>query len=78
MMAVQLGSSDLKGVISSRGLLGFDTDFVPGEPNEIMYLKQANHYIKKCQYEQALKYIEKSLQYNPESEVQKWKGKGIV
>jgi hypothetical protein len=40
-----------------------------GEPNELMYLKQANHYIKKSQYEQALKYIEKSLQYNPQSEV---------
>ena len=69
MMSVQLGGTDLKGMIGTRGLLGFDSEFVPGEPNELMYLKQAKHYIKKCQYEQALKYIERSLQYNPQSEV---------
>jgi hypothetical protein len=69
MMSVQMGGTDLKGMISQRSILGEENERLPGEPDEMMYLKQANHYIGKCKYEEALKYVRKSLQYNSQSKV---------
>ena len=69
MMAVELGGTDLKGMINHRSILGVDSILMPGEPNELMYLKQAQHYMKKSKFQEALIYIKRALEYNPESSV---------
>ena len=69
MMSVQLGGSDLKGMISTQSILGADSVQLPGEPNELMYMKQAQHYITKCKFKEALIYIKRALEYNPNSAV---------
>ena len=56
---------DLAGLIKQKGLEEYQ--FKPGEPNDLMYLRQAENLIKKGNPQQALKYLIKSLKMNPES-----------
>ena len=56
---------DLAGLIKAKGLEEYQ--FKPGEPNDLMYLRQAENLIKKGNPQQALKYLIKSLKMNPES-----------
>ena len=59
---------DLVGLIRSKNLEGEST-FKPGEPNDVMYLRQAENFLKKGNCGQALNYLIKSLTMNPESKV---------
>ena len=46
-----------------------EATFKPGEPNDVMYLRQAENFLKKGNCAQALNYLIKSLTMNPESKV---------
>ena len=37
----------------------------PGEPNDMMYVKFADQFLAKAQYDNALFYIEQALAMNP-------------
>ena len=37
----------------------------PGEPNDMMYVKFADQFLAKAQYENAMFYIEQALAMNP-------------
>ena len=37
----------------------------PGEPNDMMYVKFADQFLGKAQYENALFYIDQALTMNP-------------
>ena len=41
----------------------------PGAPNDEMYLRQAEHLMKRGAYEPALVYLHQSLSMNPQSKV---------
>ena len=59
---------DLVGLIRSKNMEG-EATFKPGEPNDVMYLRQAENFLKKGNCAQALNYLIKSLTMNPESKV---------
>ena len=63
-------TSDLKGVMKEQGLKNSaNNDFNPGEPNNEMYLRQAEHLMKRGAYNPALVYLHQSLQMKPDSKV---------
>ena len=71
-ISVQLGGPevDLKEAIDQSGLLLFNASAdLAGAPNELMYLKQGEHLMKKGVYEPALIYLNQALVLNPESKV---------
>ncbi len=72
-VAVQMGAAaDLKNVISKSGM---KTNFLaspgtgPGEPNDEMYLKQAEHLMKRSIYPAAVAYLDQAIHLNPHSKV---------
>ena len=44
-------------------------DWVPGDPNDEMYLRQAEHLMKRGALQAAIIYLHQSLTMNPESKV---------
>ncbi len=71
-ISVQLGGpeADLKNEIDKSGLAHFNSyDAQPGSPTESMYLKQAEHLMKKGVTNAALGYLKQALTMNPESKV---------
>jgi len=70
-ISVQLGGpeADLKNEIDKSGLANFSSEAVPGAPTESMYLKQAEHLMKKGVTNAALGYLQQALTMNPESKV---------
>ena len=44
-------------------------DLVPGDPNDEMYLRQAEHLMKRGALQAAIIYLHQSLTMNPESKV---------
>jgi len=71
MVAVELGASaDLKAVIAKTGMKNAVTSSnvaQPGEPNDAMYLKQAEHLMKRSIFSSALMYLNLALAMNPTS-----------
>lgn len=71
LVAVQtMGSQsfvDLKSLIGSAGLRRGDGELErhPGEPDDIMYLKQSEYFISKNLIEEALYYSRLSIAINP-------------
>lgn len=64
--------SDLKGIMKEKGMsTGATADYNPGDPNYEMYLRQAEHLMKRGAYNQAIIYLHQSLQMNPDSKVLK-------
>ncbi len=61
------GGGDLKLAIKDSGLKNKEEEQAPGAPNDAMYLKQAEHLIRRAQYKPALTYLMESLHMNPES-----------
>lgn len=73
-ISVQLGGpeADLKNEIDKSGLAHFaNSEAQPGAPTEMMYLKQAEHLMKKGVTNAALGYLQQALTMNPESKVKK-------
>lgn len=58
--------ADLKSEIQRVGVQ-VENVVVPGRPNDVVFLKQAEHFVRAGQYKAALEYIERSLEYNPEN-----------
>ena len=61
--------SDLTSVMKDAGLTS-SSQFItqnPGAPNHEMYLRQAEHLIKRGAYDPALVYLHQSLTMNPKS-----------
>ena len=64
-------TSDLRGQIKEAGM-NTNTgalDLVPGDPNDEMYLRQAEHLMKRGALQAAIIYLHQSLTMNPESKV---------
>ena len=55
-----------KGMVTAKGI-----EFNPGDPNDEMYLRQAEHLMKRGAYNPAIVYLHQSLKMNPESKVEK-------
>lgn len=71
-ISVQLGGpeSDLKTEIDKSGIASFARDDnSPGCPNDVMYLKQAEHLMRKAAYKPALVYLDTALAINSGSKV---------
>ena len=73
-VAVHLGTSDLKNMMKASlkgtGIAGtVNNDVSPGEPNDVMYLKQAEHLMKRGTFRPAISYLEQALCMNPTSKV---------
>ena len=62
---------DLKGALKDSGMAsnqqGHESE--PGAPNDEMYLRQAEHLMKRGAYHPAMIYLHQSLSMNPESKV---------
>ena len=63
--------SDLTSVMKDAGLTSTlnQQQQNPGAPNDEMYLRQAEHLMKRGAFEPALVYLHKSLTMNPQSKV---------
>ena len=72
-VAVHLGTSDLKSMmkanLKAKGNIPVTNDVGPGEPNDVMYLKQAEHLMKRGTFAPAVMYLEQALMMNPASKV---------
>lgn len=70
-VAVHFGTTDLKSQMAKTGMKShmLSTGAGPGEPNDVMYLKQAEHLIKRSVYGPAIMYLDQALQLNPSSKV---------
>ena len=64
-----MGTSDLKSAMKGSGIATKDSLLNPGEPNAEMYLKQAEHLMKRGGLQPAIVYLEKALTLNPVSKV---------
>ena len=66
-------ASDLTNVLKDAGHtnLSSQQNYNPGAPNDEMYLRQAEHLMKRGAYEPALIYLHQSLTMNPQSLVNK-------
>lgn len=60
---------DLKGLMKDSGKFQPGQETLPGEPNDEMYLRQAEHLMRRGTYQTALIYLHESLAMNPESKV---------
>ena len=64
-------TDDLKGIMKEKGMQmqvqGPETN--PGDPDDEMYLRQAEHLMKRGVYHPAIIYLHKSLTMNPDSKV---------
>ena len=72
MISVKFGSGadDLKGLINAKGRKHAEGEKLPpGEPNLEMYLKLAESFMKKGQFEPALYWIGEAADFNSESAV---------
>ena len=70
MMAVNLGSdnADLKQMMAKAGSkIKTDEKGAPGEPNLILYLKLADHLLRKRNFEAALANVAEAAEYSPDS-----------
>lgn len=70
--AVILGGSneaDLKSQMQKSGMKVTKVELAPGEPSDVMYLKQAEHLMKKGNHESACIYLDEALMMNPTSKV---------
>jgi len=71
-ISVRLGGpeSDLKNEIDKSGIANFARDEnSPGAPNDVMYLKQAEHLMRKGAYKPAIVYLDTALGINSASKV---------
>ena len=61
--------SDLTNVMKDAGFTSasLHQQLNPGAPNDEMYLRQAEHLIKRGAYDPALVYLHQSLTMNPKS-----------
>lgn len=64
-------TSDLRSQIKEAGMNAQSgaLDLVPGDPNDEMYLRQAEHLMKRGALQAAIIYLHQSLTMNPESKV---------
>ena len=73
MMSVHMGTeNDLKSVMQKKGMklnALMQGELRPGEPNDMMYVKFADQFLAKAQYDNALFYIEQALAMNPNCKV---------
>ena len=70
MVSVNMGSGadDLRAIMAKAGAkIKSDDRLAPGEPNLIMYLKLAEHQLKKGQFETALHSVAEAAEFSPES-----------
>ena len=70
MVSVNMGSGadDLRSIMAKAGAkIKSDDRLAPGEPNLIMYLKLAEHQLKKGQFETALQSVAEAAEFSPES-----------
>ena len=70
MVSVNMGSGadDLRAIMAKAGAkIKSDDRLAPGEPNLIMYLKLAEHQLKKGQFETALQSVAEAAEFSPES-----------
>ena len=58
---------DLVGLIKAKGQE--ESHYRAGEPNDEMYMKQAEYFLKRGHCQQAISFLIKSLTMNPESKV---------
>ena len=58
---------DLVGLIKAKGQE--ESHYRAGEPNDEMYMKQAEYFLKRGHCQQAVSFLIKSLTMNPESKV---------
>ena len=71
-ISVQLGGeeTDLKAAMDKSGLCTTATiERLPGQPSDDMYLKQAEHLMRKGVLAPALAYIDQAMKMNPDSKV---------
>ena len=70
-MSVQLGSKncDLKSIIAQSGLkfLGKALDNRPGVPTDKTFVKQSQYHVNMRNFDAAIYYVGKALEYNPDS-----------
>ena len=63
-------TSDLRSQLKESGMnTAQAVDLVPGDPNDEMYLRQAEHLMKRGALQAAIVYLHQSLTMNPESKV---------
>ena len=64
------GNEDLKSVMASHGRkIRTDDKLAPGEPDLHMYLRLADHLMKKGLLERAMESIEEAAEFSPDSPV---------
>jgi hypothetical protein len=68
LAALTTGTGDLKSQIRASGG-SVDDEWLPGDPNDALYVKHAEHYLRTAKTKIALHYIEKALEFKPENMV---------
>ena len=70
-VAVHFDAGDLKSAMAKTGMKSIAAGpcIGPGEPDDQMYLKQAEHLMKRGAYKPALLYLEQALAINPTSNI---------
>lgn len=71
-VAVHLGTADLKVAMKGSGIStksAHGEGAGPGEPNHAMYLKQAEHLMKRGAFAPAIEYLNEAIRMNPTSKV---------
>ena len=70
MVSVNMGSGadDLRSIMAKAGAkIRSDDRLAPGEPNLILYIKLAEHQMKKFQFDTALQSVAEAAEFSPES-----------
>ena len=70
MVPVNMGSGadDLRSIMAKAGAkIRSDDRLAPGEPNLILYIKLAEHQMKKFQFDTALQSVAEAAEFSPES-----------
>ena len=72
-VAVHFEAGDLKSVMAKTGMKSsvLVPAVGPGEPNDVMYLKQAEHLMKRGAFAPAILYLQQALAMNPMSKVRR-------
>ncbi len=70
MISVNMGSGsdDLKQIMAAAGAkIRTDDKLAPGEPNLVMYLKLADHLMRKGLFKAALQNVAEAAEFAPDS-----------